>query len=33
MFNKTIVGFHFLGNYGYMDNKGFLIVENKFKLH
>jgi len=28
-FNKTIYGFHFSGNYGYIDNKGYLIIPNK----
>lgn len=26
--NRTIYGFHFAGNYGYVDTKGFLILEN-----
>ena len=29
--NKSIYGFHFYGNYGFVDNKGFLIIEDKFK--
>ena len=29
--NRTIVGFHFLGNYGYVDTKGFLVVDEKVK--
>ena len=28
-YNKTIYGFHFIGNYGYVDNKGFLIFDKK----
>jgi hypothetical protein len=24
--NRTIYGFHFIGNYGYIDDLGFLIV-------
>lgn len=27
--NKKIYGFHFNGNYGYIDTKGFLKLENK----
>lgn len=27
--NKNIYGFHFNGNYGYIDSKGFLKVEKK----
>jgi len=27
--NHTIYGFHFIGNYGYVDSKGFLIVPEK----
>lgn len=30
--NKSIYGFHFYGNYGYVDNKGFLVFETKLKL-
>ena len=33
VYNKTIVGFHFLGNFGFVDNKGFLVVESSVKLH
>jgi hypothetical protein len=29
--NKSIYGFHFYGNYGCVDNKGFLVIEEKFK--
>lgn len=25
--NKTIYGFHFSGNYGYVDSRGFLIID------
>jgi len=28
--NKTIFGFHFMGNYGYVNADGFLIVEKDF---
>lgn len=27
--NKTIYGFHFRGNYGYIDSKGFLVLKEK----
>jgi len=30
-YNKTIYGFHFAGNYGYIDNKGYLIIPNEEK--
>jgi hypothetical protein len=29
--NKSIYGFHFGGNYGYTDSKGFLIIEGEGK--
>lgn len=29
--NKSMYGFHFYGNYGYVDNKGFLVIESKEK--
>jgi translation initiation factor 6 (eIF-6) len=25
--NHTIYGFHFKGNYGYVDNRGFLVID------
>lgn len=27
--NKSIYGFHFFGNFGYVDNRGFLILNNE----
>lgn len=29
--NHTVYGFHFAGNYGYVDTKGFLILENNMR--
>ena len=29
--NHTIYGFHFRGNYGYVDHKGFLIIPENFE--
>ncbi|CAD8105716.1 unnamed protein product [Paramecium sonneborni] len=29
--NHSIYGFHFRGNFGYVDSKGFLIIENNMK--
>ena len=29
--NNSIYGFHFEGNYGYIDNRGFLNIDSKFK--
>lgn len=25
--NHTLYGFHFVGNYGYIDTRGFLVIE------
>jgi hypothetical protein len=30
--NKTIIGFHFMGNIGYVDNMGFLVIDENKKL-
>jgi len=27
--NKSLIGFHFKGNYGYINSKGFLIVAER----
>ena len=32
MSNKTIIGFHFSGNYGFMDQMGFLNLPDDIKL-
>jgi len=29
--NKAILGFHFEGNYGYVDAEGYLVVDSEFK--
>lgn len=29
--NHTIYGFHFEGNYGYIDSEGFLVIKDSFK--
>ena len=27
--NKTIIGIHFSGNWGYVDSRGFIVVEKE----
>jgi len=27
--NRTIYGFHFFGNFGYVDNRGFLVLNSE----